>query len=251
MRNIVILMILFVIVGAVLYSKNDNNVTQIVEISPGATPDLGGNRVNLNNAVYLYELFIVSNPESINLIPNFETQASASALVVENNCTYAINGGFYGANNLPVGLFRVNGKVYGRQSSSTLVNGFVSINNNSVSISTQPNINATIVLQSGPLLMTNGKPLNLQLIDDKVSRRSWLGITDSGDIVFSVVHSPQVEILGPRLEDLPQLVELIAKEENINLIQAINLDGGKASYFHTKEKTLSEVSPIGSLFCIR
>ncbi len=251
MRKIVILMIVFVIVGTTIFSQKNKNPIPQLEILPSVSPTTVENTVQYGEGVYAYEMFRVSNPEHINLIPNFESQASASGLILEYSCKNGLNGGFYGENSLPVGLFEIDDKTYGRQSSSTLVNGFFSVLGNQAKITSMPFSDARISLQSGPLLVTDEKPLKLKLIDDKVSRRSWVGITKTGEVVFSIVYSPQVEILGPRLEDLPEIVGLIAVKENLRLLSAVNLDGGKASFYHSQIKTLPEVTPIGSLFCIR
>ncbi len=53
------------------------------------------------------------------------------------------------------------------------------------------------------------------------------------------------------LVDLPEIVQAIIKKETIDVVDALNLDGGNHSAFYGNDTTLYELSPIGSFFCIK
>jgi hypothetical protein len=50
---------------------------------------------------------------------------------------------------------------------------------------------------------------------------------------------------------MPDVMSKIMEVSSISFKDVINLDGGSASAFISKDKTLQEFSPIGSFFCIQ
>ncbi|RJR30058.1 hypothetical protein C4564_01180, partial [Candidatus Microgenomates bacterium] len=106
-------------------------------------------------------------------------------------------------------------------------------------------------LQTGPVLVENGSAVELSLARDKQARRIVAAITGSNELVFVAIYSPGSSFDGPYLEDLPLIVNHISEELNLNIADAINLDGGTASAFYSENTHISELSPIGSFFCVK
>jgi hypothetical protein len=65
------------------------------------------------------------------------------------------------------------------------------------------------------------------------------------------VYDPSSSFRGPKLADLPSFVSKLEKDVQVPLADAINLDGGSASTFKNGETYLTELSPVGSLLCIK
>jgi len=76
-------------------------------------------------------------------------------------------------------------------------------------------------------------------------------VTGDNKLIFMVIYDPKSVFLGPELVDLPQIVSLVSAENDLNIADAINLDGGSASAFKSRDFSLSEISPVGSFFCLQ
>ncbi|KKW11013.1 MAG: hypothetical protein UY49_C0010G0009, partial [Microgenomates group bacterium GW2011_GWC1_49_7] len=68
--------------------------------------------------------------------------------------------------------------------------------------------------------------------------------------LFLTVYKEDSVFEGPLLADLPKVIQKINTEENLGIVDALNLDGGSASAFDNGETSLSELTPVGSLFCV-
>ncbi len=198
-----------------------------------------------NEQQYTHASFFVPDTSDISLLPNFTQKKTSAALIEENNCTYAINGGFYDTSNRPLGLFRIGENVRTKQIQSSLLNGFLSDDGITVAVPT-----GRFVLQSGPLLIQRGNPLPLKIQNDEHARRMVAAKTGEG-LVFLTVYKEDSVFEGPLLAELPKVIQKINTKENLGIVDAINLDGGSASAFKNAETTLSELTPVGSLFCIK
>lgn len=205
--------------------------------------------VSYKNEQYAYSYFIVQNPANLSLIPNFSHPKDAESLMSENNCTSVINGGFYDKQNKPLGFFQANEKEFGAKLDSELVNGFVWADaSGSALISTElPTLTFRFALQTGPVLIFNGKVQPLRINNDTPSRR--MIAARNNDLLFLTVYNENSVYEGPLLGDLPQIIRLISDKESLGIEDAINLDGGTASAFYTGDTKLSELTSVGSLFC--
>lgn len=76
-------------------------------------------------------------------------------------------------------------------------------------------------------------------------------VTLSQQIVFMTIYTADAVFGGPLLGDLPAFVDAIAKRESLPFVSAINLDGGSASAYSSKNVSLDELTPVGSIFCIK
>lgn len=199
--------------------------------------------VTWNDIAYDFEYFEVNDISQLTLIANFTQKKSSELLIRENNCQYAINGGFYDTNNKPLGLF-INATVKTSSTQSVLVNGYIAITNRPTIGFDLPE-NPTIALQTGPLLMMDGKKLKLAITNDEYARRMIAGISSKGTLIFMTIFVPETKVQGPQLTDLPDILE----RTNLDIVSAINLDGGNASMFKNSNIYISEVTSVGSLFC--
>lgn len=174
-------------------------------------------------------------------------------MIKENNCTSGINGGFYDTENRPLGLFVNNFQTLRDPIKSKLLNGYLGIGaTDSVFMGDELlDTHNRVVLQTGPLLMVNGQPVVLAITNDEPARRMVAAVDRDNYIVFMALYEPTSVFDGPLLEDLPTLVAAVDKEESLNVIDAVNLDGGSASAFYGPERTLRELTPVGSFFCVK
>ncbi len=208
--------------------------------------------VEYQDASYGYGIFSVSENQKLKLIPNYDVQEASEKLIAENNCSLAINGGFYAQDNTPLGLVLADSTEFSKARSSDLFNGFLSVSadDHNLISDTYPG-SAKIILQSGPRLIINQKIVNLNLHDDKLARRTVAATTAAGQLVFMTIFHSQTEMSGPLLENLPTLVQMVASREQLQINEAVNLDGGNASMFHSPALSLAEVNSIGSMFCVQ
>lgn len=226
----------------------------VINLTPSPVPSKEDTRVpfvTYNNAQFAYAYFIVQNPSTLTLIPNFTRPKDAESIMSENKCTSAVNGGFYDKQNKPLGFFQSDEKVIGQELESDLVNGYVWSNaSGSAVISTElPHADFHFALQTGPILIFDGKTLPLVIHNDTGARRMVAAKDDK--LVYLAIYKEDSVFEGPNLTDLPSIVEAISNKEHLNIMDATNLDGGSASAFYNGETRLSEISPVGSLFCVK
>ena len=147
------------------------------------------------------------------------------------------------------GLVMINKKILSKAKNSLILNGFIKIDN-TLQIGKDFSGDADFALQTGPLLISNGKEIKLKMERDKPARRMIFAKNLSGRSVFITVFDPETEKIGPYLTDLPDIVQLINRKENLNLTDAVNSDGGGASAFYSSGKILTESVPVGSWWCV-
>ena len=90
----------------------------------------------------------------------------------------------------------------------------------------------------------------LSILDDKPGRRVVVAQAEN-KIYFIAFYNNNSVYLGPNLSDLPQLLKMFAQKRKTTILNALNLDGGAASAFHTDNFSLPELTPVGSFFCIK
>lgn len=209
--------------------------------------------IDFQGQKYGYEVIKVSTPAALTLIPNFQEKLITEELIAKNTCASAVSGGFYTEDAKPLGLFILGKNTLSKVKKSTLFNGFFWMgSNNHVGIDYDLPVGTDFrfALQSGPIVLYQGKPIILKLSSDKPARRILVGVDKQKTMFFIIVYNPDVTVLGPNLTDLPGIVGEISTTQDLELDSAINLDGGRASAFYTSELTLAESNPVGSLFCL-
>jgi uncharacterized protein YigE (DUF2233 family) len=205
--------------------------------------------VTFNNREFAYALARASGSR-LSLIPNFPDNQSFSAIVKENGCTAAINGGFYREDRTPLGWFVVGGEEIVPPRPSALFNGYLVIDG-TTRIYQEPSSQATYALQSGPMLIWNSELLAIAIKNDELARRSVVATNSQGEVILLSVFSPDQVFEGPYLIDLPDVVALINQKEKLGIRAAMNLDGGSASAFHKEETNLGELTYVGSVVCAK
>jgi len=235
-------LIIFILVFF-LYLKNKSTLlSPTIEKSPVIEKQnleaLGSkeiDKVALNEYEYAYTYFFVKNPKNLKLIPNFIEKKSTQEIREKEACLAGINGGFYDKEDNPLGGFVSEGKTYKESIKSSLLDGFLSLSENQafITIGQQPNVN--ISLQSGPLLIYDGNPISFKIQQDKFARRSLAFITEKNELVFMTIFDLEYLISGPKLEELPLILNAIDNQQGFFIQSAINLDGGNASAIHTEK----------------
>jgi len=194
----------------------------------------------------------VVQPKEVELYPNLKERKLSEEIKVNKSCSILVNGGFYSKENTHLGLFVSNFETISKPTQSATLNGFLWINSNEkVVISSQaPNITPRLGLQSGPILILNKEPLTLSINNDQSSRRIVAATTNGNQLYFLAAYRDGSEYQGPLLEQLPEIINLFKKQTGIDIVAAINLDGGSASIFISNYDRLNELAHVGSYFCI-
>lgn len=256
-RTLALIICLFLIVAATVVSWQHRNSPSVNTTMPEASPtppqpSPAAETVTVGGQTVAYEIF-QAKPSQISLIPNFSERKNSEELVTEHACVRGVNGGFYTPSYAPLGLFVVDGEEFGRQSSSLLVNGFLGLRRDAAPFigTTIPDGNHRFILQTGPLLFSNGNPLRLAINNDEHARRMTAALSDAGEFIFIALYTPESVFDGPLLSDVPSVLAAISAKESLSFSEAINLDGGSASAFYSGKQTLTELTPIGSFFCVK
>ncbi len=201
----------------------------------------------------LFASFSIKIPEMLMLIPNFSQKITSPDAFQANQCRLLTNGGFYAKDNTPIGLFVSENLLINSFQKNALFNGFFSIQKNGTTrIENQiPDIDSRFALQSGPLLIIDGIAQKLTIRDDEPARRIIVAQTTGNSIVFLALFGSENTFNGPKLADVPKHLKEIEKLLGISITNALNLDGGSASAFITKDHSLTELTPVGSFFCVK
>jgi len=212
----------------------------------------GMKKIIFQNQEFLFLEQKIEETQKLHLFPNFEEKLPSTELSKKNNCLFLTNGGFYDQQDQPLGWFFAQEKLFQKEIKSSLFNGFFfKDKENKVSIDRSfPSESIIWGLQTGPILIFNYQPLKMNLVKDQQARRIVAALNQNGELFFFVVTGSESLASGPLLSDLPFLLAKIGQEMGENFEQAINLDGGTASAFISKEKTIKEYTRIGSFFCL-
>jgi len=209
--------------------------------------------IKIDERSFLARYILVENTQDIILLPNFEEKQTSQALLEQSGCRFLVNGGYYAQEGYPTGLFITQSKTLKKHIASSLSDGVYSINDFETPRITRltPQDPLRVALQNGPMLIENDAILKLNLKRDEEARRMVVGVTGSNQTVFLVVYDSSSVFMGPKLADLPRALELFEKSSQVDLADAMNLDGGNHSVFISEDINLRELSPIGSYFCIK
>jgi len=224
--------------------------------TPSATPVIAAKKIptiTIGTEQFTYAVIRVQTIPSVSLIPNFTKPKDVESRMKENNCTSAINGGFYDKAGKPLGYFQTGTSIVGSKIDSDLVNGFVWADASGAAvISTRlPHETFRFAIQTGPMLVFDGNKLPLNIRNDTRARRMVAAKSMDNQLLFLTVYSADSVFDGPLLGDLPTSVMAVSTKENLNIADAINLDGGSASAFYSGDTSLSELTSVGSIFCVK
>ncbi len=187
----------------------------------------------------------------IKLINNLDKKLTAQEAKKEYKCEVLTNAAFYTKENKHVGLFVMEEDIVRSANKNALFDSFLTINSFFTPRITRTEPHDLVSgIQSGPLLIENGRTIKLSIIRDKEARRVVAAITGDNKLLFLVFFNSNSFFSGPLLAELPMEVKKYSDEHDLNIADAINLDGGSASAFLSNNIQLSELSPVGSFFCI-
>jgi uncharacterized protein YigE (DUF2233 family) len=196
----------------------------------------------------------ISDPQYLQLIPNFTDSKTSNNIMKNFGCAYGVNGGFYTIDKKPLGLFFTNGSFQENTvHNQKLFNGFLyKTSTGKLKIDKiPPDFAVEFVFQSGPLFRPGEK---LNLTNDEQARRIMIAQTDTGKFYFLAITEYENAHSGPYLADLPDIIQQFNSSQisvdDVHITTILNLDGGSASaYFDSDGKQLSELVSIGSFIC--
>jgi uncharacterized protein YigE (DUF2233 family) len=252
--KIVIFLMAILLVGYYLFKNTqDFNENKRVNDKPSLTSVNNEQKVKIDGKEYAFSWFQVSNSGNLFLFPNFVEKYTLNEAINNYACKNLTNGGFYTETNSPIGLFISEVGKLGYESNNKLFNGYFTLTKNGTPTISRYYSEASIRigLQAGPILIYNGVVQKLNLVNDKMARRNVIALSKEGEIYFIAIYDEKSVFIGPLLVNLPELINKIQNEIEVEFDSALNLDGGTASVFYSKDISLSELTPVGSFFCER
>lgn len=162
-----------------------------------------------------------------------EQWQSIESIASKHKVTASINGGFFTPEGNPLGVSIINSNKSGSLNYSSIGSGAFIVNRNNI-----PNLirrnkissykNPKYLIQSGPFLIENGKPIKVKQSEPRP--RSFIANDASGNWLIAMVENIS----------LNDLIKLLNEEKiaQFNIKNALNLDGGRSSqiYYHDKLK---------------
>jgi len=220
---------------------------------PPQTQDHMGTVVRYKQDTYKIHWFTIEDIDNLSLHPNFESKSDSSMVFEALECRYLINGGFYSKESTPIGWFKSDSVTLSEPEKNNLFNGYFSLIHNKlarIERTTESIDMAHTGVQTGPILIQSSTVNRLNLNQDKRARRSFAATTDENLLILGMVTQEKSDFDGPLLVDLGSILKTFSDQENLNITQAINLDGGSASVYISPDEELLEINPVGSFFCL-
>lgn len=232
--------------------QSEDTVTQAPQLQSNNSSNIFSEEVEYQGSRYNVIGFIVDDPEKLNLYPNFAEKLTSAEAMKEYGCSLLSSGGLYTKDSIPIGLFISEGRQLKSMVKDEFYNGIFSLfYDKRVEIGDSfSKGEVRIALQSGPLLMQDGLGYNFEDRSKEEARRVVIGLTNDSKIIFMVIYKEESVFLGPTLDVLPQLLLDFSGKSGMKIISALNLDGGSASAFKSSNSSLSELTPVGSYFCV-
>lgn len=252
---LVIIPIIFLIAITVYLNKPVNIKTETDNVSSVSPTPLLKNiispQIKYGDNTYNYAILQIKSQDKLQLISNLENKISSQEMI-KKGCQKLISATFYDKSDQYLGLFKSGETIYQPETENILLNGFLNINqNNLAKISRNSDYTfGSINLQSGPIIIENGMPLKLEIINDEPARRIIAGVDQQNNLYFIALFNNEDYYLGPKLSDLPFIVDQISLKNKLDLYMVLNLDGGGASVFHSESVDLPELTMVGGFFCI-
>ena len=255
MKRLHLIILIFTTVIGIFLSqgytvKNISQESNTADTVSGVPTPVSYPTVSYKDITYAYASFTVTDHGKLALIPNFTEKKTVQDIVRESSCDYAINAGFYDTSGSPLGMWKNDTEYLRKPIESALLKGFYSVSGYKPSLSLNVPANPRIALQSGPVLILDSLLLTLRIANDEYARRSLVLTTKENRTVFITVFQAESVYNGPLLSELPVVLDLITKKSDITVNSAMNLDGGSASAFYGHGTNLSELSQVGSVFCL-
>jgi len=260
MKRITIFAFFLIVIVSIIvifsYQKFDTSIRMMPQTTVIPTDAINRDEssnypLTISDTEYAFTL-TTAYPQDVLLIPNYEKKQTVNEMIDLYKCSDAINGGFYDTNYSPLGLVISSDPDYSHTTiPNDLFNGFFIISpTDKAKISQSDSGDARIALQSGPILVENHEARILRMRTDEYARRSVIAVTDDDNVLFISIFHEKNESNGPLLAEMPSLVMKIARQMQIPLVSALNLDGGSASTYYSDGIFLTPTTPVGSLFCV-
>lgn len=263
MKKGVLFTVVLILIGVSFYLSRSKLINEVVITDLGVTsqslsptpPALiiassKSGDIEFSNSTYRYALWTAQSPQGLKLVENYSDMKHSNRLMEEFSCTYGINGGLYDENHKPLGLVVVNNKTVAKVRNSQTFNGVVGVvSDKEFYVGDNFDQPFSYAVQTGPLLMKNGSLLDLRLVRDKKARRMVAIKDTAGKLHMVAIYSGDSKIDGPLLDELPQVIEGVSKENGFVPEWAINLDGGSASALRGGQVQIEEWQPVGSWWC--
>jgi uncharacterized protein YigE (DUF2233 family) len=158
---------------------------------------------------------------------------SAKEFCLNSNSSLCVNVNFFDEKEKPLGLVIKNGRTLNpMHKGGSVLNGIFSFENNKISIKPRDQFNGTNVLnalQTGPLLLQNGKVYSKFKSGDVESRRAGACVDYKGRLI---IFCSLGDVTGPSFNNLIRILQMPA----FNCNNAINFDGGGSAQLYINEK---------------
>jgi uncharacterized protein YigE (DUF2233 family) len=230
--------------------KTDQNV-QWTEISPGLK--YGTFRVPLQGAQEKKDFQVtIIDPKLYNfaIVQNSDKESAKNLKEIQetSNALLTFNGAFFTEDYKPTGLLISKNQELHHLSKADLMNGIFSIDsNNKTAVSDQHQFspkNTGFAIQNGPLLMLDGRT-QIKSDNGKTASRTVIGVDSAGNIVLILVKQSLLNSdntltlfeLANLLKDSPEL-------HSLNLISALNLDGGPSTGMIVQDQYYPEMEKV-------
>ncbi len=223
-----------------------NTITPSISLSP--TQSLSTSASTPQSGIQS-SWIVVRDIDKISLYSNLNEKLAAKEAKEVYGCNALINGSFFGEDQKHIGLFITEGKTLSIPKDSTLFNGFFSIQAKKPVIASQIPSNAYTAIQTGPILMRNGVAVQITSGSEK-ARRMVAAVSSTGEVIFLTFYDSSSLALGPTLSELPKHLQELNKNTNLEIKDAINLDGGAHSAFLSDQVQLTDIQTPGSYFCV-
>jgi uncharacterized protein YigE (DUF2233 family) len=215
-----------------------------------ATPFVTDQRSKSEEGGNVISYIVIRDLNDITFHSNLQERLNSEEIREKYSCRSLVNGGFYSKENTHIGLFIADKQKLSNSQTNPTFNGYLTINNQ-VQISRTANESVTHAVQTGPILISGSRANNFEIKNDDNKRRIVAAVLRDGNLVFIAVYDKSSKFLGPKLADLPGILMQFSDNTSIKIRDAINLDGGSASFFITDEVNLQELVRVGSFFCIK
>lgn len=250
MRYLLIVLFVVALLAPIYLSKTSHQLSNSPKTSQ-TTPQNSLKNLTVNGQTYAYDFFRIDQTDTYQVTLNLPEKISSTTFIKDNQCRYLINGGFYQTDFTPIGLLKINEELISNAQNNQLFNGYLSASQGAnFIIQDHPAITSINAIQSGPILIDQKLPKKLS-IQNNQSKRRMVAASDNVSTYFIVIVRPDSLFEGTPLEDLPSVTSEIGKRENVDIVTAINLDGGSASTFYNGQTHIKEVKPVGTFLCFK
>ncbi|MEO1591159.1 MAG: phosphodiester glycosidase family protein [Cyanobacteria bacterium J06632_22] len=157
--------------------------------------------------------------------PDLQQYETVPEAAQKRGAIAAVNGGYYGEEFEPIGLYILNGQsLQPMSNASGLLSGVVNIDaTGQVNLETRANFSssrAVSALQSGPFLVDPGNVLGIYSDNNKLRKRSVVALSEQRELIILTTSPVSLYTLAQCLHTQAAGVGVVSIE------RALNLDGG-------------------------